>query len=115
MAKPLARNPSFTPSPKLRADLEARRGTEGVTGRLNQIFDRYELLTAKAPALTEQETLLLGNTLMGAYLEPLLIKYLDDELMDSDAGDPEECKALALRIRDMTLAERVALIERLGL
>lgn len=114
MEKPLARNPSFTPSPKLRADLEARRGTEGVTGRLNQIFDRYQLITAKVPALTEQETVLLGNTLSGSYIEPLLIKHLDDELLDSDAGTPDECQALADRIRNMTLAERVALIESLG-
>ncbi|EPH1169782.1 hypothetical protein ACYB06_28285, partial [Klebsiella pneumoniae] len=39
MKKEISRNPSFTPSPKLRAHLNSHR--EGVTERLNNIFDRY--------------------------------------------------------------------------
>lgn len=112
--KELPRNPSFTPSPALRAELNARRDTVGVTGRLNQIWDRYALICAQAPTLTEQERHLLGNTLSGSFIEPLLIRHLDAELEDSDAGDPSELRDLAERVREMSLAERVAMIESLG-
>lgn len=112
--KELARNPSFTPSPALRAELNAKRDTIGVTGRLNQIWDRYALLCAQAPKLTDEECYLLGNTLSGSYIEPLLIKHLDDEIEDSDAGDASALRDLAARVREMSLAERVALIESLG-
>ncbi|NIC05247.1 hypothetical protein [Billgrantia bachuensis] len=112
--KELPRNPSFTPSPGLRADLNARRDTVGVTGRLNQIWDRYALLCAQPPKLTDEERQLLGNTLSGSYIEPLLIKHLDAELEDSDTGEPSALRDLAARVREMSLAERVAMIESLG-
>jgi hypothetical protein len=50
MKKEISRNPSFTPSPKLRAHLNSHR--EGVTERLNNIFDRYAHLVRPVPFLS---------------------------------------------------------------
>lgn len=115
MSKPLPRNPSFTPSPALRQDLQDKRERDGITGRLNTVWDRYALICAQVPDLTEREWWVLGNTLAGSYLEPLLIKYLGAEIEDSDAGEPEERRILAERVRGMGYGERVALIEQLEL
>ena len=60
MKKEISRNPSFTPSPKLRAHLNSHR--EGVTERLNNIFDRYaHLVRACALPLDKDETQVLLN------------------------------------------------------
>lgn len=73
-----------------------------------------QLCLQPAPELTVKERHLLGNTLSGSRVEPLLIKHLDAELEDSDASDPSELRDLAARVRDMGFAERVALVEALG-
>lgn len=52
---------------------------------------------------------------MGSYVEPLLIKHLDAEVEDSDAGEAEERRALAARVRDMNYGARIALIEQMDL
>lgn len=109
----LPRNPSFTPSPALRENLQANREQHGVTGRLNMIWDRYALMLSQTPAMSEREWWIFGNTLMGSYVEPLLIKHLDAELEDSHAGEPEERRRLADRVRNMSYGERIALIEKL--
>ena len=112
--KEFPRSPSFTPSPALRQELQDKRERFGITGRLNEIWDRYALICSKPPVLTERELNMLGNTLSGSFIEPLLIKHLDAELEDSDAGDPAELHDLAARVRDMSMGERVVLIESLG-
>lgn len=64
--------------------------------------------------MTERERHILGNTLSGSLVDPMFIEALHYELDDSDAGDPSECRDLAARVRDMSYAERVAMIESLG-
>lgn len=85
-----------------------------LSARLATIAERYALICSQAPTLNDQERHLLGNTLSGSLVEPLLIKHLDDELEDSDAGDLSALRDLAARVRAMSYAERVALIESLG-
>ena len=83
MKKEISRNPSFTPSPKLRAHLNSHR--EGVTERLNNIFDRYaHLVRACALPLDAEETQVLLNVLNGSVVEPAFIEYLAQEIRDSD-------------------------------
>ncbi len=73
MKKEISRNPSFTPSPKLRAHLNSHR--EGVTERLNNIFDRYaHLVRACALPLDDDETQVLLNVLSGSVVEPAFIE-----------------------------------------
>ncbi|HBR1356839.1 TPA: hypothetical protein L9L49_005450, partial [Klebsiella quasipneumoniae subsp. quasipneumoniae] len=82
MKKEISRNPSFTPSPKLRAHLNSHR--EGVTERLNNIFDRYaHLVRACALPLDAEETQVLLNVLNGSVVEPAFIEYLAQEIRDS--------------------------------
>ncbi|TFH84957.1 hypothetical protein EQG41_19745 [Billgrantia azerbaijanica] len=108
------RRPSIYLSPPLERVNEALREGQSLSARLATIAERYELACSQPPELTDAERQLLGSTLSGTLLEPLLIKYLDREIEDSDAGDPSELRDLAARIRVMSYAERVAMIENLG-
>jgi hypothetical protein len=108
------KRPSIYLSPPLEAVLDNLREGQSLSQRLAEIAERYQLACSQVPALTDQERHLLGNTLSGSLVEPLMIKHLDAELEDSDAGDPSALRDLAARVRGMSYAERVALIESLG-
>ena len=108
------KRPSIYMNPPLYRARETVRNGQSFAARLGEICERYQLICKQPPELSEREQVLLGNTLSGSLVEPLLIKHLDDELEDSDAGDPSELRDLAARVRDMSIAERVAMIEHLG-
>ncbi|WP_353981676.1 hypothetical protein [Salinicola endophyticus] len=109
-----AKRPSIYLSPPLQSVADAIKEGQSLSQRLATIAERYELICRQVPALTEAERDMLGNTLSGSFVEPLLIKHLDAELEDSDAGDPSALRDLAARVRDMSYAERVAMVESLG-
>ncbi|MCD6006891.1 hypothetical protein [Halomonas sp. IOP_31] len=108
------KRPSIYLSPPLERVADNLRDGQSLSARLAEIAERYQLACSQAPALADDERQLLGNTLSGSYIEPLLIKHLDAELEDSDAGDPSALRDLAARVRSMSYAQRVALIESLG-
>ncbi|OLO05306.1 hypothetical protein [Salinicola socius] len=109
-----AKRPSIYLSPPLQQVADNLRNGQSLSQRLATVAERYRLVCSNVPTLTENERVIVGSTLSGSHVEPLLIKHLDDEIEDSDAGDLTERRDLAARVRDMTLAERVALIESLG-
>lgn len=115
MAKEISRNPSFTPSPKLRDHLNTHR--EGVTERLNNIFDRYEHLTRSCSlALEPEEKQVLINVLSGSYVDPSFIEYLAQEVIDSDDyinGNPA-AKSLYEKCKSASYAELLSTVERAG-
>ena len=114
MKKEISRNPSFTPSPKLRAHLNSHR--EGVTERLNNIFDRYaHLVRVCAIPLDDDETQVLLNVLSGSVVEPAFIEYLAQEIRDSDdylEGIPA-AKSLYEKCQSATYPQLLATVERL--
>ena len=114
MKKEISRNPSFTPSPKLRAHLNSHR--EGVTKRLNNIFDRYaHLVRAFGLPLYAEETQVLLNVLNGSVVEPAFIEYLAQEIRDSDdylEGIPA-AKSLYEKCQSATYPQLLATVERL--
>lgn len=108
------KRPSIYLSPPLQAVAEQLRDGQTLSARLATIAERYALVCRDVPELNERERHLLGNTLSGSFIEPLLIRHLDAEIEDSDAGDESELRDLAALVRDMTFAQRVALVESLG-
>ena len=108
------RRPSIYLSPPLERVVSQLGENQTLSQRLATIAERYELACSQPPDLTDDERQLLGSTLSGTLLEPLMIKYLDAEIEDSDAGDPSALRDLAGRVRGMSYAERVAMIESLG-
>lgn len=82
--------------------------------RLGQIAERYALVCRKVPELSDAEKTILGNILSSSLVEPLLIRHLDAEIEDSDVADESVLRDLAERVRGMSIAERVAIVESLG-
>ncbi|MCX2802267.1 hypothetical protein OQJ68_10765 [Microbulbifer thermotolerans] len=108
------KRPSIYLNPPIeRVQSELREG-QSLSARLGQICERYALICRDVPELSEEERLLLANILSGSYVEPLLIRHLDAEVEDSDVASRDELDALAGKIRDMSVAERVALVESMG-
>lgn len=114
MAK-LSRNPSFTPSPKLRGNLESR--SEGTTERLNQIWVRYEYLQMQSGIhLEPEEKQVLLNVLSGSLVSPSFIEHLAHEIIDSDDYCEGISAAVSLygKTKNASYAELLATVERLG-
>jgi hypothetical protein len=115
MVKDISRNPSFTPSPTLRKNLN--NCGRGVTERLNQIYDRYSHLNLKAALhLEPDEKKVLLNILSGSFVEPVFIEHLATEVIDSDdyMSDSDAAKSLYLKIKDASYAALLATVERAG-
>lgn len=114
--KQISRNPSFTPSPQLRNDLNSNQN--GVTARLNQIWDRYEyIIKTQSIQLSADESLLLKSILSGSFIDPVLIDNLYSEITDSDEylENNEIAKSLAEKFKNASYSQSLATIERLKL
>lgn len=113
----LPRNPSFTPSPRLRRDLERHHGKGGTTTRINQIWDRYShLINADALELDEAERQVLLNVLCGSLIDITFILCLEQEVRDCDdylEGVPA-AKTLLEKVIAASYGQRLATIEALG-
>ncbi|SJN14839.1 hypothetical protein CZ787_17155 [Halomonas citrativorans] len=109
-----AKRPSIYLSPPLQHVAGNLRDGQSLSQRLATVAERYQLICKQTPELTDRELEILGSALSGSHVEPLLIKHLDDEIEDSDAGEPAQRRELAERLRGMSIAERIALIESLG-
>lgn len=115
MTKEISRNPSFTPSPKLREHLNTHR--EGVTERINNIFDRYDYLARSCSLQLEpEEKQVLLNILSGSFVEPSFIQHLAQEVIDSDDymdGNPAAV-SLYEKCKSAMYPQLLATIERMG-
>jgi hypothetical protein len=115
MPREISRNPSFTPSPKLRAHLNEHR--EGVTERLNNLFDRYDhLVRSCAIPLEPAEKQVLLNVMSGSFVDPSFIECLAQEVLDSDDYSEGTPAAISLygKCKIASYPVLLATIERLG-
>lgn len=115
--KLLPRNPSITPSPSLRRDLELHHGGVGTTGRINQIWDRYShLVRAEALRLDDAERQVLLNVLSGSLVDVNFLTGLELEVRDSDdyIGGVAAASTLLEKVRSATYGQRLATIEAMG-
>ncbi|WLP18239.1 hypothetical protein Q8725_08395 [Klebsiella michiganensis] len=115
MSREISRNPSFTPSPKLRAHLNGHR--DGVTERLNNLFDRYDhLMRSCSIPLEPEEKHVLMNVLNGSFIEPSFIEHLAQEVIDSDdyLNGVTAARSLFEKLRAASYPQLLATVERAG-
>ncbi len=75
MKKEINRNPSFTPSPKLREYLY--NSEHGVTHALKQLFDNYRImLDLDAIRLTADQQFALKEHLLDVFIDPQAIQCI---------------------------------------
>lgn len=115
--KPLGRNPSITPSPSLRRNLERHHGGLGTTGRINQIWDRYTyLVRTEALRLTDGERQVLLNVMTGSLIDVNFLTGLELEVRDSDDYEQgvDAARTLLFKIEQAGFGARLATVEMLG-
>lgn len=101
----ISRNPSFTPSPKLRDYLN--ESEHGVTQTLNQLFDRYRMMVElDAIRLTEIERTALAQHLHGVFMDGVAIQSVPQDLIEA------ECETLAKKLKNATFGQVLATLER---
>lgn len=101
--------------PPLVALTENLRDGDSVSGRVNQVAERYaEIVRRDAIPLTDGERHVLASVLMGALVEPLLIRHLADEVEDSDLADTDDARSLMAKLRPAAFAQLAATVESVG-
>lgn len=94
------------------------KGRDGTfSRRLGDIVERYEVIMRLTPAveLSDTEKMILGEVVCGSVINPTTIRHLPESVMDCATGSPEERAVLRDKVIKLSPAERIALIESLGL
>jgi len=110
-------NPTISPSPSLRDDLERNLKGLGATGRINQIWDHYShLIETNAISLTGEEKQVLGLVVAD---KPISVAFVES-LVSKIAALPEHSErnsaasTLRQKMEAVSYVQRLATIEALS-
>ena len=100
------------------AGLEADVKETGASfsARLGEIVERYQTLLdlEKLPDFLEAETEILSEVICGASIDRRKIRGLHLDVLDAATGTAEEREELGRKVAEMTVGQRIALIEKMG-
>lgn len=84
------------------------------SGRVTDIVERYDVLMAltKAPELTPNQKMILGEAVMGGFMDRNKIRYLHDSIADTEL---DGCIELAKIVEELDYAQRLKLIESINI
>ena len=86
------------------------------SSRLGDLVERYEVLMklTTVPELTDEEKMIIGATICGSAMSHLTIKYMDESVLESGAGNAESLQLLSDKVKTWSPTERMAVIELLS-
>lgn len=98
----------------LEADVKESGGS--FSARLGEIVERYGVLLdlEELPDFSEEETAILSECICGSTIDRRKIRGLHLDVLDAAAGTQKERDALSAMIAEMTVGQRLALIEKMG-
>lgn len=100
------------------AGLEAdvKEAGTSFSARLGEIVERYNILLdlEALPEFSEDETMILSEVICGAGVDRRKVRGLHLDVLDTASGTQEERDALSGKIAEMTVGQRLKLIETLG-
>ncbi|MCM0758469.1 hypothetical protein M7775_07765 [Sporomusa sphaeroides DSM 2875] len=108
----------MNPPLKLLAEKSEGKGRDGTfSRRLGDIVERYEVMLKLTPAieLSDTEKMIIGEVVCGSVINPTTIRHMPESIMDCATGSIEERTVLREKVAKLSPAERIALIESLGL
>lgn len=94
------------------------KGRDGkFSRRLGDVVERYETIIklTPVPELTDDEKMILGEVICGSIISPLTINRMDESVMYCATGTEVERQALSEKVSNWSVAERMAVIESLGI
>ncbi len=108
MTKEISRNPSFTPSPRLRDYLN--NSDQGTTASINALFDRYQMIIdLDAIRLTPEGQFALKEYFLGVWMDDIAIQSLPQDVIETHN------KELIEKFSGATFGQTVATFSRYGL
>jgi hypothetical protein plarl_24263 len=113
----MAKNKQIYMNPAL-AGLEADVKETGASfsARLGEIVERYQILLdlEEVPDFSEAETAILSECICGSAIDRRKVRGLHLDVLDAASGTQEERDALSAKVAEMTVGQRLKLIETLG-
>ncbi|MGG6839139.1 UNVERIFIED_CONTAM: hypothetical protein KB581_08860 [Streptococcus canis] len=84
------------------------------SGRVTDIVERYDVLMGltEVPELTPEQQIILGEAVLGTFMDRNKIRYLHDAIADTEI---DGCLDLANMVRDLDYAQRLKLIESINI
>ncbi len=113
----MAKKSSVYFGPPLAALTSDLKDSDTVSGKINRTAERYlEIIKRHKTELTDDEKQVLLNCLSGAFVDPLLIRHLADEVADSGEylDGSEAAKSLHTKLESASFVELVVIVESLG-
>ena len=100
------------------AGLEADVKETGASfsARLGEIVERYGILLdlEELPEFSEEETAILSECICGSAIDRRKVRGFHLDVLDAASGTQEERDALSAKVAEMTVGQRLKLIETLG-
>ena len=100
------------------AGLEAETKESGwsFSARLGEIVERYQILLdlEELPDFSEEETAILSECICGSVIDRRKSRGLHLDVFDAATGTQKERDALSAKIAEMTVGQRLVLIENMG-
>jgi len=93
------------------------KGRDGTfSRRLGDIVERYEVLMklTMVQELSDTEKMIIGEVICGSVITPTTIRHMSESIMDCATGTKEERTVLSKAIKTLSMTERMAVIESLG-
>ena len=107
MKKEISRNPSFTPSPKLRKHLNGSK--QGVTATINEIFDRYlAVVEQDAIRLSPEEQSVLSKYLLGKHIDLTVVQSISQDVIETGY------EPLIHKLQNASFGQKMATLIRYG-
>lgn len=107
----------YKAEPILRLE-QSMKTSDTLSGKINKTVDRYQhIIRSDMPELTDNEINIIGNCLSGTFIDPLTVEYLDQDIGDYDdlANENINYPELVEKIKKMTIGQRYAVLEKLGM
>ena len=102
-------------APRVGLEAETKESGWSFSARLGEIVERYQMMLdlETLPEFSENELLILGEAICGSVIDRRKIRGLHLDVLDTAIGTKEERNALSAKVAEMTVGQRLKLIETL--
>lgn len=103
-------------APLVRLEAETKEGGESFSARLGEIVERYGILIdlEELPEFSEDEMEILNEVIWGNIVNRRKVRGLHLDVLDAATGTQAARNALSAKVAEMTVGQRLALIEKIG-
>ena len=103
-------------APLVGLEAETKENGESFSARLGEIVERYGILIdlEELPEFSEGEMEILNEVIWGNIVNRRKVRGLHLDVLDAATGTQAARNALSAKVAEMTVGQRLALIEKIG-